>query len=170
MDIGKRGKLPSQVLTVPRKKRVFFRALAPLIMPANEKILDDRNRLQAVAKKGVGSISKTDLQWLERLADFYRVEISNELPPDHRPTSEKVDAIPVSQALAQGTEESGWGTSHFAAQGNSLFGRWSRGLSAIKPAGQRERFGDYGIAAFARPLQSVEAYMRNLNTHPAYTQ
>lgn len=53
MDIGKRGKLPSQVLTVPRKKRVFFRALAPLIMPANEKILDDRNRLQAVAKKGV---------------------------------------------------------------------------------------------------------------------
>jgi uncharacterized FlgJ-related protein len=35
----------------------------------------------------------------------------------------RVDVVPVSLALAQCAEESGWGTSRFAAEGNALSGR-----------------------------------------------
>ena len=34
----------------------------------------------------------------------------------------RVDSVPLSLVLAQGAEESGWGTSRFAAEGNALFG------------------------------------------------
>ena len=80
----------------------------------------------------------------------------------------RVDIVPVSLALSQCAEESGWGTSRFAAEGNALFGQWSWGGKGIKPLQQREGMGDYRIAAFETPLQSVMAYMRNLNTHNAY--
>lgn len=82
----------------------------------------------------------------------------------------RLDIVPVSLALAQAAEESGWGTSRFAAEGNALFGQWAWGENAIRPQNQREGLGDYGIAAFETPLESVRAYMHNLNTHPAYAE
>ena len=36
-----------------------------------------------------------------------------------------MDTIPVSLALAQAANESGWGTSRFALEGNALFGQWT---------------------------------------------
>ena len=72
--------------------------------------------------------------------------------------------------MAQAAEESGWGTSRFAAEGNALFGQWAWSGQRIRPAQQRGQLGDYGIAAFEAPLQSVVAYVRNLNTHAAYAQ
>jgi len=76
--------------------------------------------------------------------------------------------VPPSLALAQAAEESGWGTSRFAIKGNSLFGQWDFSGKGIKPKEQRENLGDYGIAAFDSPQDSIEAYMLNLNTHRAY--
>ena len=81
----------------------------------------------------------------------------------------RVDIIPLSLVLAQSAEESGWGTSRFAAEGNALFGQWAWGKNAIKPKEQRSGKGDYGIARFDSPLESMRAYMLNLNTHRAYT-
>jgi uncharacterized FlgJ-related protein len=83
---------------------------------------------------------------------------------------ERVDIVPVSLALSQAAEESGWGTSRFAAEGNALFGQWTWGGEGIKPEQQRAALGDHRIAAFESPLQSVMAYMHNLNTHPAYAE
>jgi len=80
----------------------------------------------------------------------------------------RVDIIPVSLALSQGAEESGWGTSRFAAQGNALFGQWTWGSHGMSPEKQRQELGNYGVAAFGSPLQSVIAYMLNLNTHANY--
>jgi uncharacterized FlgJ-related protein len=60
--------------------------------------------------------------------------------------------VPVSLVLSQCAEESGWGTSRFAAEGNALFGQWSWGGKGIKPEQQREGMGDYRIAAFESPL------------------
>ena len=76
--------------------------------------------------------------------------------------------------MAQHEEEgigalSGWRAAPaLAAEGNALFGQWTWGDNAIKPEQQREKLGNYGIAAFETPLQSVLAYMHNLNTHRAY--
>ena len=71
-------------------------------------------------------------------------------------------------ALAQTIEESGWGTSRFADLGNAMFGQWAWGDKAIKPEQQRSGKGDYGIAAFDSPQESVSGYMQNINTHNAY--
>lgn len=38
----------------------------------------------------------------------------------------------------------------------------------MRPEQQRRELGDYGLASFETPLESVLAYMHNLNTHPAY--
>ncbi len=80
----------------------------------------------------------------------------------------RVDIIPASLALSQGAEESGWGTSRFAAQGNALFGQWTWGDHAMKPEQQRTKLGNYGVAAFESPQESVISYMLNLNSHRAY--
>jgi uncharacterized FlgJ-related protein len=80
----------------------------------------------------------------------------------------KVDIVPVSLALAQAAEESGWGTSRFAILGNAVYGQWSWGQNAIRPEFQRKGLGNYGVASFESLQQSVCAYMLNLNSHPAY--
>ena len=41
-----------------------------------------------------------------------------------------MDIIPVSIAIAQAANESGWGTSRFALEGNALFGQWTWSKSA----------------------------------------
>ncbi|MGK2907996.1 MAG: glucosaminidase domain-containing protein [Desulfuromonadales bacterium] len=80
----------------------------------------------------------------------------------------RVDTVPPSLVLAQAAEESGWGTSRFAVEGNALFGMWTWGEEGITPVKQRSGLGNYKIASYKTPLQSVIAYMHNLNTHQAY--
>ena len=82
----------------------------------------------------------------------------------------RVDIVPPSLAMGQCVEESGWGTSRFAAEGNALFGQWTWSEDGIKPETQRATLGDHRIAAFETPLLAVMAYMHNLNTHPAYEE
>ena len=81
---------------------------------------------------------------------------------------ERVDGVPNALALAQTIEESGWGTSRFADVGNAMFGQWAWGEDAIKPEQQRSGKGNYGIRAFDSPQDSVNGYMLNINSHPAY--
>jgi len=78
-----------------------------------------------------------------------------------------VDTIPVALALAQAAVESGWGTSRFARQGNALFGQWawteSAGLRPLAASNDRAV-----VRSFGSLLESVRAYMHNLNTHQNY--
>jgi uncharacterized FlgJ-related protein len=160
-------------ITVDLKKRLFFRGLAPLVLRSNELILRDRERLsrgrEALAS---GEVSAEESAWLRRLAERYGVGGEGGAEPSGAVLDtlwRRVDVIPPSLALAQGAEESGWGTSRFAAQGNALFGQWTWGEHAMRPENQREGLGDYGVAAFETPLESVLSYMHNLNIHPAYS-
>ena len=99
--------------------------------------------------------------WLEQLADRYETPVDklDELV-------RRVDIVPPSMAIAQGGVESGWGTSFAARIGNALFGQiQSVGRHAVavpwKPgAGMPQPFTNVGEAA--------DAYVMNLNTHPAY--
>jgi uncharacterized FlgJ-related protein len=163
----------SKEITTLNKKRLFFRALAPLVLRANELILKERVRLDSLRKKTTAraELSGDETSWLLDLAQRYGVDPSdsNTLPPaDINELWTRVDIIPTSLALSQAAEESGWGTSRFASQGNALFGQWTWGEHAMKPANQRKELGNYGLAAFESPLQSVLGYMHNLNTHNAY--
>ena len=69
--------------------------------------------------------------------------------------------------LAQAIIESGWGGSRFAQKGNALFGQWTWDKKkGISPAGiDRPNFA---VKSFRNLQDSVDAYILNLNTHPAY--
>jgi uncharacterized FlgJ-related protein len=67
----------------------------------------------------------------------------------------RVDIIPNGLALGQAAYESGYGTSRFAVEGNALFGQWTYGGTGIKPEHQRTELGDYRIAAFEWPFDSM---------------
>ncbi len=163
----------SKEVSTKAKKRLFFRALAPLVLRANELVLLDRARLETLATQleGGKALSDDDAGWLTGLAQSYRAIGKDETAAGEELIPElltRVDAVPVSLALSQAAEESGWGTSRFAAEGNSLFGQWTWGGKGMTPEDQRSGMGDYKMAAFESPLASVQGYIRNLNTHQAY--
>jgi len=160
-----RGK-HSKEAEVRMKKEVFFRVLAPLILRSNELIMQDHVRLQSISED-----SEVDAAWLSDLGVRYRVleSIDDPVGPEQiKELIKRVDIVPPSLAMAQTAEESGWGTSRFADQGNAMFGQWAWGENAIKPEQQRAGKGNYGIAAFDSPQGSVNGYMLNINSHRAY--
>jgi uncharacterized FlgJ-related protein len=169
----------SAEVSVQAKKRIFFRTLAPLVLRANELILADRKRLASLSQTLAEGrpLQKDERAWLGEIAARYRLIDDPEALPEPDAVGGlieellvRVDIVPLSLVLAQGAEERGWGTSRFAAEGNALFGQWTWGGKGITPEGQREGLGDYRIAAFETPLKSVMAYLRNLNSHPAYAE
>jgi len=172
--IGDRwGKTTSQEITVLLKKQLFFRGIAPLVLKSNELILKDRDRLKNILKsfnEEKALQDEMDKKWILKLAALYKVTVENgEISSSVLDELwKRVDIIPPSLALSQSAEESGWGTSRFAASGNALYGQWTWGSNAMVPEQQRKELGNYGIAAFETLQESVSAYMLNLNTHNAY--
>ena len=161
----------SASLPVEMKKELFYRSLLPLILYSNETILEDRGRLAKIADGPEGA----DREWLAGLAARYRLLKEGEALPKGNALSAlaaelmaRVDAVPPSLALGQAAYESGYGTSRFAREGNALFGQWTYGGKGMQPRQKRASKGDYGIAAYEWPLESVRGYMQNLNTHRAY--
>lgn len=153
-------------IDVLTKKRLFFRTLGPLVLRSNELILKDRAQLTGFS---AGTMTDGQRSWLSELAKNYRVDENAYDGPEAvlEELQLRVDIVPVSLALSQAAEESGWGTSRFAFSGNALFGQWTWG-KGISPEQQRSGKGDYKIAAFETPLDSVRAHAQNLNTHNAY--
>lgn len=160
--------LPEDLKGVPEtasRKAIFFRTVLPLILRANEEILEDRHRLwRLVSEKRLGrKLKAEDRLWLRALTERYGVSAG-----DFGTLLARVDVIPPSLALAQSAEESGWGTSRFARQGNAIFGQWTfkkeKGLVPLA----REQGKTHRVKAFDRLIDSVRAYMLNLNSHKAY--
>ena len=177
--INKTWKQEAEQITVAVKKELFYRGLVPLILYANEAIARERKRLESLTERHqLGqALGAEDRAWLNALAVKYRLldaesEADALSDQEIRPLMEKlllrVDVIPPALALGQGAYESGYGTSRFTLLGNALFGQWTYGGKGIKPKGQRKSKGDYKVAAFDWPLESVKAYMTNLNTHRTY--
>jgi Bax protein len=120
----------------------------------NSEILRDRQTLGQILSKR--ERSPADTEWLERQLVAYKTSSPREL-------WRRMDVIPPSLALSQAAIESGWGTSSIARDHNAFFGEkaWTPRDSVPAPGGERYR-------TFSSPQHSVRAYMRNLNTHPAY--
>jgi uncharacterized FlgJ-related protein len=163
----------AKALSVADKKLLFFRFIAPIVLRVNELILEDRARaLELTHRVAQGqSVTSADQVWLSELAVKYKVLDSKGQRLSNDAFAEllmRVDIVPPSLALAQAASESGWGTSRFAAQGNSLFGQWTWG-KGLKPAEQRtSKLGDYRIEAFDSTGQAAYSYALNLNTERSY--
>ncbi|MAF96103.1 MAG: hypothetical protein CMM60_10165 [Rhodospirillaceae bacterium] len=149
------------------RKTLFFKTVLPLILQINEEILRDRRRLWRLHfQRGLGlKFGPADRLWLMVMAERYNLKnatIDNLL--------KRVDIVPPSLALAQAAEESGWGTSRFVREGNAVFGQWTFSDTGNLLPARRDEDKTHKIRAFPSLLESVRAYARNLNTHPAYRQ
>ena len=170
-DIPERwSKVGSRQVSVQDKKRIFFRIMGPLILKANELVLAERKQLFGATGNTRPGVN--DASALADLAERYRVIRKGDKLDDNAlaELKRRIDIVPVSLALAQGAEESGWGTSRFAHLGNAVFGQWTWGGKGIMPKEQRTGKGNYKIAAYESPLDSVKAYIFNINSNAAYAE
>lgn len=147
------------------RKTMFFNYFLPIVAELNIEIKQDR---KVVLKQCEGGYASTN-SVISNLGEKYRI---NEDDMKNRTLCEvlitRVDEIPASLALAQGANESAWGTARFAQQGNNFFGQWcfKKGCGIV-PKG-RDNDKGHEVASFRSPQDSVRSYMMNLNTHNAY--
>ncbi len=151
------------------RKMLFITALLPVILDVNHRVLQEREQLIVLREKFFGSpdsLTAFDKAWISQLAERYEMPIEQIDKDQFVQLMGRVDIVPPSMAIAQSGIESGWGTSFAARTGNALFGQiQSIGQHAVsvswKPgAGMPQPFANVGEAA--------DAYVANLNTHPAY--
>lgn len=163
-------KLPTDLadMTSPQeRKRVFIAAMLPLILRVNEEILADRERVLSLKGQiDVGvELPEADRSWLNTVAERYEAA-----PYDFADLMQRMDIVPPSLALAQAAEESGWGTSRFAQEGNALFGQYTfnegSGMEPLERSDDRQHF----IKAYSSLIDTVRGYMHNLNYHRAYRE
>ncbi len=152
-------RLPGDIAAIRQaeeRKAVFMRTLLPLVLKVNETWLARRQRVDALAPlMAIGApLHPVDQADLDDLLRDIRMDRWH-----HEEVLRRLDAIPPSLALAQAAEESGWGTSNAARTLNALFGEM---VARGPEAGQIRRFEDLS--------STVAAYIRNLNTHPAYAE
>ncbi len=160
----------------PSRKVFFFRVILPLVLIENRKVLKERAQVETYfqMQRNRAPVTPEMRENLTALAVHYEVVEEDSMTPlglaDIELLLERIDIIPPSLALAQAAFESGYGASRFTSSGNALFGQWDWGHDALRPENQRDGLGDYGIRVFEQPLDSVKAYIRNLNTHRTYEE
>ena len=158
-------KLPKDLKTLgdtKTKRELFIKIVLPLILHENEKIIDDRKRLFKILGKNFNSPGEK--VWLNRRFKEYKIK-----DKDLAELKMRMDIIPVSIAVAQAANESGWGTSRFALEGNALFGQWTWSKKGISPK-NKDPDQSHKILQFQILKASVRAYKNNLNTHNAYKE
>lgn len=143
---------------VPKRKQAFFSFLDTYIEQRNTEILALRARIES------NQVSDSELL---KLAKRYRIKSEDPAIIRQRLLI-KVDAIPPSLVMAQGAMESAWGTSRFAVEGNNYFGQWCfrEGCGMVPELRHEEK--NHEVRLFQSPQASVNSYMLNLNSHPAY--
>ena len=149
-----------EIQSVKLKKETFIKIVLPLIVAENEKIMDDRYKLNKITSKKM--TTDKEKQWLRQKFLEYKVKRGNVEELKNR-----MDVIPVSIALAQAAKESGWGTSRFALEGNAIFGQWTWTGQGIEPL-LKDKSKSHKILRFPILRASVKSYKNNLNTHRSY--
>ena len=164
--------LPSDladVADVKLRKTLFFRALLPIVLAENAMLEEVRNHIIKLLGKGVQQLSSAERRWLESVADQYKVDGDIASENVQRLLLRRVDVVPPSLVLAQAANESAWGTSRFALNGNNLFGQWTYKLKGIVPMDRAEG-ANHSVRVFSSLDDSVRAYIHNINTNLAYTE
>jgi len=158
-------KLPKDLKTLGnsvKKRELFIKIVLPLILDENEKISNDRKKLFKIINKSFNTVGER--VWLKRRFKEYKID-----DQDISELKMRMDIIPVSLALAQAANESGWGTSRFALEGNALFGQWTWSKKGISPS-KKDKNKNHKVLQFQVLKASVRAYKNNLNTHNAYKE
>jgi len=150
------------------KKTVFFRALLPIVLAENLRIW--RQRVFVLQQFGQGVIDPQSDAGQEMLAIAvqYRVEGDLNDPKVREILLNRVDTVPVALVLAQAAQESGWGTSRFALEGNNLFGIWTWDVDQGSVPVNRPGDANHLVRVYPNVQASVRAYLHNINIGFAY--
>lgn len=147
----------SSYVDVKEKKKVFFDYFYPIIVNKNIEILNQR--------KSIKDSLEIKNEFVE-LCNYFKVEC------DENNYKNKllmhINIIPPSLAMAQAANESAWGTSRFAKEGNNYYGIWcfSKGCGIIPK--QRGTSENHEVKKFKSPNEGVSYYIDNLNRHNGY--
>ncbi|MFT6897948.1 MAG: Bax protein [Paraglaciecola sp.] len=154
----------SQYPAGPERKTAFFSYFEPIVAEVNMAIRADRAQIQDACSSEDSLVSE-----LDGLATKYRVDDGVlEKEPLCDLLLRRADIVPASLALAQGANESAWGTSRFAQEGNNFFGQWCFEEGCGIVPNRRDENKAHEVADFNSPGDSVKSYMLNLNGHDAY--
>ncbi|MDG2051160.1 MAG: glucosaminidase domain-containing protein [Myxococcota bacterium] len=152
-------RLPSDLNSLPgRRVDLFLSLVLPAALRVNAAILADRKDLIQLSRKS--ELAGSEKKKLLALAQSYGLE-SASIPE----LLKRVDTVPTSLILAQAADESGWGRSRFAIEGNALFGQHTNNPN--QPSIEA-RDANVRLAAFKTLCGSVKAYVANLNSTRAY--
>jgi Bax protein len=151
----------SNIKGVSDKKRRFFDFMRPIINDENAKILKLREKLFAAKEHN------NNKRFVAHVAKTYSVNWDHE-KENWDKLLERVDTIALELSLAQSADESAWGQSRFAQQGNNFFGQWcyTKGCGIIPS--ERNRGSTHEVARFNSVNDSVRSYIKTINTGSVY--
>lgn len=156
----------SKIADVKTKKEHFFLTLYPIIEEENQHVLSLRKTISALNE--LPALNNEQTKWLEQVASYYKIKVSQSQSETIDALLLRVDFIPPALALTQAAIESGWGASRFSRKGNNLFGQWcfSKGCGLVPSS--RDSENGHEVAKFSSVNAAVRSYIRNLNTNVAY--
>ena len=155
----------ADITDIKTKKNSFFKYMTALSKTANYKVVQIRREIKGMQPQ---KISQQQLKKLSRWSKSHKIK--TKVPAEQIDLLlRKMGTIPTALVLAQAANESAWGTSRFATQGNNLFGQWCFSVGCgLVPSGRPEG-ASYEVRKFKDPQESVDAYIRNLNSHGSYS-
>ena len=156
-----------KAIPVSEKKANFWALMEPLIEQTNSEVLAERETVKTL-QLDASALNASQQATLAKLNKKYRVSSDLSAAEQIQQLLIKVDTVPASLVLAQAANESAWGQSRFATEGNNYFGQWcfSKGCGLVPKS--RNAGASHEVAKFDSPLDSVRSYIRNLNSHPTY--
>jgi len=149
----------------------FIQFLYPKVQAVNDQVYKERKQLIAlyqVHKTGT-ALSYQQQTWVKQLAKAYDVKSVNlKQNATWQALLDRVDIIPASMVIAQAANESAWGQSRFAKEGNNYFGQhcYRQGCGIVPR--RRNPGSVMEVAKFASAKESIASYIHNLNTHGTY--
>jgi len=149
----------SNLKDVKDKKKRFFDFMRPIVNHENAKILELRKELIAAKKQN------NNKALVAATAKDYSVKWDEE---NWDKLLERVDAVALELALAQSANESAWGQSRFATQGNNFFGQWCYKKGCGIVPSRRNPGTTHEVASFKSVNDSVRSYLKNINTGRVY--
>jgi Bax protein len=138
-------------------KNRFVCTLLPIATRMNTQVF--RQRLEVLrlqTRDKWGALTAEDKTWLDELKTAYRLPTS----ASYEQLLERVDVVPISLLLGQGSWESNWGSSELAKKANNLFG--------MKAAKGQPPFFYLKVSwrKFNSLAEGIAGYIELLNTGP----
>jgi Bax protein len=150
------------------RKEAFIGYFVPLIRATNSEILKDRDTALKLRSRSA-DLGFFERRTLHSMAERYALQEFDEENTQHwKELLKRVNTVPPSLALAQAANESAWGTSRFAQEGNNYFGQWCFQPGCGLVPKSRSAGKTHEVAKFSSPAESVKAYIDNLNRNSAY--